>query len=351
MMFLVKLIDIVVGAIEFLFGGGRRRRDDAHMPLVLGSIGIAVLVVGLLTAIGLPRLWYQVRTEPHTAQLAHAAGLAVGDPVYVNGVPSGRVEDIVLAGDHVDVEFRVDDTRTVGNTSTASVRLETVLGKRYLELRPGGLDDGSRIIPLDRTTVPYSLDELGAGTNRVAEELDIDAVKEMMTTLSQVMPADGADLGRALAGISAASTAFGRHGEQFDRLLTVSRSLSEMMAEQQDTIVETAVDARTIAATLSVREEALTGLADNLRVVIGTLATTFTEDRETADRLVVNLTAVTDTLQRNVDDIGLLMERLPAALRTVTNATGNGTWADVTSPSAVLPDNLLCALGVMQECR
>ena len=156
-MFLVKLIDIFVGALEFLFGFGRRQ-NTTHMPLVLGTIGIVVLIVGLTAAISIPRFWYQARTEPFTAEFANAAGLAAGDPVYVAGVPAGRVENIVLTGRHVDVEFRLDDNRTVGNTSTASVRLETVLGKRYLDVRPSGVDDGGNTIPIDRTTVPYSLD-------------------------------------------------------------------------------------------------------------------------------------------------------------------------------------------------
>lgn len=349
-MFLVKLIDIFVGALRFLFGGGRRQ-NLSHMPMVLGGIGIVVLLIGLFAAIGIPRAWYHLRTESYTAEFANAAGLAVGDPVYIAGVPAGRVEGITLAGEHVDVDFRLDQNRTVGNTSTASVRLETVLGKRYLDVRPGGVDDGSKTVPLARTTVPFTLDEMGSGANRVAEELDVDAMEAMMTTLSQVLPAESDELRRALTGISAASTAFGRHGEQFDQLLEVSRVLSELAVEQRDTVVETAVDARTLVQTLVVRKDALTGLADNLRVVISTLSETFTEDRAAADRLVNNLVAVTGTLQSNADNISLLMERLPPALRTVTDATGNGAWADVVTPATVLPDNLLCALGVMQECR
>lgn len=350
MMFLVRLIDVFVGALEFLFGFGRRQ-NTSHMPLVLGTIGIVVIIVGLGAAIGIPRFWYQARTDPYTAEFANAAGLATGDPVYVAGVPAGRVENIVLAGDHVDVEFRLDDNRTVGNTSTASVRLETVLGKRYLDVRPGGVDDGADTIPLDRTTVPYSLDEVGAGAERVSQELDLDAMEQMMTTLSQVMPSDSGQIERTLTGISAASAAFGRHSEQFDQLLEMSRRLSVMAVDQQDSLVETAVDARTLVQIMSVRKEMLTGLANNLRTVIATLSQTFTENREEADRLVANLTAVTATLQRNSDDIAALMTQLPPALRTVTDATGNGTWADVTTPAAVLPDNLLCAIGVMQECR
>ena len=172
-----------------------------------------------------------------------------------------------------------------------------------------------------------------------------------MTTLSQVMPSDSGEIERTLTGISAASSAFGRHSGQFDQLLEMSRRLSEMAVAQQDLVVETAVDARTLVQTMAVRKEALTGLANNLRAVITTLSQTFTENREEADRLVANLTAVTATLQRNSENLASLMTQLPPALRTVPDATGNGTWDDVTTPAAVLPDNLLCAIGVMQECR
>ncbi|KLL95565.1 virulence factor Mce [Rhodococcus sp. IITR03] len=348
-MFLVKLIDVFVGALEFLFGGGRRQ-NTTHMPLVLGTIGIFVLVIGLGAAVGLPRVWYQVRTEPYTAEFTNAAGLATGDPVYVAGVPPGAWRHPARRT-HVDVDFRLDKQRGVGNTSTASVRLETVLGKRYLDLRPAGVDDGSNRIPLARTTVPYSLDEIGAGADAVAEDLDLDAMTEMMSTLSQVLPRESDELDRALTGISAASTAFSRHGVQFDQLLDTARKLSEMAVDQQDTLVQNAVDARTLVQTLVVRKDTLTQLVDNLRVVIATMSETLTANRADADRLVADLVEVSGTLQRNADQIGLLMDRLPPALRTVTDATGNGSWADVVTPATVLPDNLLCAIGVMQECR
>ncbi len=42
---------------------------------------------------------------------------------------------------------------------------------------------------------------------------------------------------------------------------------------------------------------------------------------------------------------------MPPAIRAITNATGNGDWADVNSPSLVMPDNLLCALNIQRECR
>lgn len=355
MMFLVKVIDVVVGAWLFLIRG--ERRPGSGTPLALGAIGIVLLVAGLAAAIGIPKLWYLSRTSPYSAELANASGLSDGDPVYVAGVPAGRVEGVDLAGDHVRVDFRLDNGQPLGNRTTATVRLETVLGKRYLEVVPAGVfeesPDGAAadVIPLARTTVPYSLDDVSQDATDAATRIDTASLEAMMTTLSEVMPDDPEQLGRALAGISGASAVVSRNAEQIDQLLAMSRSLSDLAVRQGDSLTTTVANAQTIVRTLAVRKEVVTRLVENLRSVLSTLATTYTEHEEEFGQMTANLVEVTNTLQRNADHIGQILDKLPRALRAATDATGNGTWTDVTAPAAVVPDNLLCALGVMQGCR
>lgn len=354
-MFLVKIIDVVVGMWLFLVRG--ERRPGSGTPLALGAVGIMVLVLGLAAAVGIPKVWYLARTSPYAAELANASGLSGGDPVYVAGVPAGRVEAIDLADDHVRVRFRLDDGQPLGNRTTASVRLETVLGKRYLEVVPAGVVDDTvdgaqpDVIPLSRTTVPYSLDDAGRDATDVAQQIDTTSLEAMMTTLSQVMPDDPDRVAKALAGISGASAAVAQNGAQIDQLLTLSRSLSDLAVRQQESLAATLANAQTVVRTLAVRKEVLTRLVENLRSVLATLSTTFTEHEEEFSAMTDNLVEVTNTLQRNADNIDLILTRLPSALRAATDATGNGNWTDVAAPAAVVPDNLLCVLGVMQECR
>lgn len=356
MMFVVKVIDVVVGAWLFLFRGERRPGSGA--PLALGTVGIVLLVAGLAAAIGIPKLWYLSRTSPYSAELANASGLSDGDPVYVAGVPAGRVEGIGIAGNHVRVDFRLDDGQPLGNRTTASVRLETVLGKRYLEVVPAGVvtaenadATAANVIPLARTTVPYSLDDMSRDATDAATEIDTASLEAMMRTLSEVMPDDPEQLGRVLAGVSGASAVVSRNAEQIDQLLEMSRSVSDLAVRQGDSLSTTVANAQTIVRTLAVRREVLTELVENLRSVLSSLASTYTEHEEEFGQMTTNLVDVTDTLQRNADHIGQILDRLPRALRAATDATGNGAWTDVTAPAAVVPDNLLCALGVMQGCR
>ena len=43
--------------------------------------------------------------------------------------------------------------------------------------------------------------------------------------------------------------------------------------------------------------------------------------------------------------------KLAPAGKSLANATGNGSWGDVSGPAGPLPDNLLCVAGLVEGCR
>lgn len=350
MMFLVKLIDVFVGVLLFLFKG--ERRNNPSIPLALGAIGTAALLAVMLVSIGVPRVAYHARTDAYAAELANAAGLTSGDPVYVAGVPAGRVEAVDLAGDHVRVDFRLDRAQPLGNQTSATIRLRTVLGKRYLDIMPAGAFDAadSHVIPLARTTVPYTLDDVGRKAAVAADGIETRQLADAMRTVTDSLPEDNTDLTRALAGISAASAVFAHSGDKIDELLRISRSLSDLMARQTDTLAATADDVGHIVSALAARRQTLGQLIGRLTALLHELSTVYTAKQEDFGAVVAGLARVTETLRRNAGQVDAILTRMPPAIRAVVNATGNGNWADVNSPSLVLPDNLLCALNVQREC-
>ncbi len=350
-MFLVKLIDLFVGAVMFLL-----KKDRGHnptIPFTLGAIGTLGLIVLMLVTIGLPRAVYQARTDAFTAEMANASGLTSGDPVYVAGVPAGRVERVNLAGDRVRVDFRLDDGQPLGNQTTATVRLRTVLGKRFLDVMPAGVVDpqDGNVIPLARTTVPYSLDEVGRKAEDAAAGLDREALTAALRTVNESIPADNTDLSAALAGIGSASAVFADSGAKFDELLRISRSLSDLLVEQNDTVTNTAANAAHIVSSLTARRDALSQIVTNLGALLRELSAVYGEKQHDFSEVITKLTGITATLRDNAEHIDATLRNLPPAMRSVTNATGNGNWADVNSPSLVMPDNLLCALNIQRTCR
>lgn len=351
MMLLVKLIDLFVGAVLFLFS--KQRRHNPSVPLALGTIGTLALILVTLATVALPRAWYYVRTQEYTAELANASGLTARDPVYIAGVPAGQIDRITLAGDHVRVGFRLDSRQSLGDRTTATVRLRTVLGKRFFDIMPAGVaQPGSpTVIPLARTTVPYSLEDVGRKAIDAAAGVDQQALTQAMRTVSDSLPADNTDLRTALAGIGSASAVFADNGEKLDALLRVSRSLSDLFVEQNDNLVDTLSGTKAIVRSLTARRQALGQVVGNLSLVLDQLSTAYRDRQAEFGELITRLSAVTATLKNNAERIDQTLLKMPAAIRAITNATGNGNWADVNSPSIVMPDNLLCALNIQRECR
>jgi len=344
-MFLVRLIDVFVGVLEFVFKS--EKRGQGASPAVLGTAGIITLVVLMGLAIGLPQWRYHARTEPYTAELGNAAGLTRSDPVLIAGVPAGRISAVRLAGDRVKVEFRLDRKQPLGDQTRATVRLRTVLGKRYFEVIPAGRDTGSRSIPLARTDPSYTLDQVSAAALRSSTEVNPTVVRAMLTTMESLVP-DPNKLSAAVAGAGGAAVAISGTGAQLDQLLGIAKRLAQASAAQSDSISTAMGNTQAIVQTLVVRRHVMTRLADNLRIVLATMAQTF--PRIPMGELTQNIMAVTATLKDNAATIDRILKTLPPAMRTITDATGNGNWADVVSPSAVIPDGLLCVLGTMQGC-
>ena len=224
-------------------------------------------------------------------------------------------------------------TSLLGNQSTATVRLKTVLGKRYLEIVPAGVVDDSdaRVIPLSRTTVPYSLDDVSSDATTAATGVDLQAMESMMNTLSQVIPTDSDQVGGLWPESAAPRRLSRRTVNRSTRFSSCPRAVGHGCGTT-DSIVGTAANAQTIVRTLAMRKDALTQLVDNLTIIISKLSTTFVDRQDEFGAMTDNLVEVTTTLKNNADQIDLLLTRLPSALRSVTDSTGTGNWTDVNAP-------------------
>src|SRR3954466_428078 len=120
-------------------------------PVIIGAISLAVIAALVLLASNAQWLPIIGGGTVYTAQFSEAAGLKPDDPVRVAGVKVGQVESLALEHGAVQVEFRVKDT-FVGDRSEAAIKIETVLGAKYLALVPIGTSElnAGTPIPLSR---------------------------------------------------------------------------------------------------------------------------------------------------------------------------------------------------------
>lgn len=322
-------------------------------PMVTGALAGAVLFALVAGAVIAPKLVFLARTNDYTAEFANAAGLTAHDQVYVAGVPSGRVTEVSLAGDRVHVRFRLDNDQPLGEASSASIKLLTILGTRYLSVQPAGSGklDEDTIIPLERTSVPYSLDELAGAATGTVEQLDLAALQKMVHTMREVIPQDPGLVNNALTGVAAASDLIARRDKQFDQLLEATKTVTSDLLGQRDTLISLVGDATAVAQMLDSRRAVIRQLIADVGSLSAHLRKFLADNADVLGPLLNRLHELVTAMSANEKALSDTLTQLAPTSRYLANATGNGPWADVVGPAGPLPDNLLCVSGLVLGCR
>ena len=332
-------------------------RDPRHPrrgnTVFVGAVSILLVIAVFAASMALPRLWYELRTEFYAAEFANAGGLRSGDPVLVAGVPSGRVDSLSLEGGSAVVGFRLDRAQDLGEASTATIGLKSILGNRFLEVTPaGGGDLGpDRRIGVERTTSPYMIDDIGGAVTDLAEGLDTTAVSAMIDNLDSILPQDAGATGQAVDDISAALGLLAREDARMSRVVTTTRELTGVLVSQEAGIRALTDQSLVLVTVLTQRRESLSALVSSLEELSARVRVLLDEEGEDVDQLLRNMRSISATYERNIDSMDEVLTRMPPGLRAVADATGNGPWTDVATPTGPIPDSALCALGVMDGCN
>src|SRR5215210_2961590 len=155
-------------------------------PVTIGAISLTVIAALVFLAFNAQSLPLIGGGTVYRAQFSEAAGLKPDDPVRVAGVKVGQVESLALEEGAVMVEFRVKDA-FVGDRSEAAIRIETVLGAKYLALVPRGSGElrPDEPIPVERTASPYDVVEAFADLSTTVEQVDTTQLADSFEVLSE----------------------------------------------------------------------------------------------------------------------------------------------------------------------
>lgn len=312
-------------------------------------VGIAIVVAALL----FPQLILRVKSSEYHATFANATGLTKDDPVNVAGVPSGVVTSLAVHGNSVDVAFRLDNGVTLGEQSRADIKISTLLGRRSLDITPqgpGALESGSTI-DISNTSVPFTLDDLGRGAQSTAENLDLQQLRNLLNVVSENTPTDPDLIRRSLEGTDKLSTVVNDNDESLRSLLSGAQKTTATLVEQKDTLQTLLGNADLVMSTIADRREVLNSLIRDFNQLSTTAAQFLGDNQALVDKVLGDIHNVTAVLSENEQTLTTLMENFAPSVRYVTNASGNGNWLDINSPSTLIPDNWLCVVGLVQGCR
>ncbi len=302
-------------------------------PVATAIIGLLVVVLVVVVAFNGPALFGGGTT--YRAEFREAAGLTSGDMVTVAGVEAGRVEDVELAGDRVLVSFRVTDA-WVGDRSSASIEIRTLLGAKTLALDPQGEEELAPdvTIPLARTSSPFDVVEAFDGLSGTLDQLDTGRLAQSLDTLADTFRDTPPEIRGALDGLSRLSTTIASRDEEIRTLLAGTHELSRVLADRNADVEKLLKDGNLLLGELQRRREAISKLLDGTIALSEQLRGLVADNREQLKPTLDQLDRVAALLQRNKDALGAGIRDLAVFVRLFTNATGNGEWFD----------NYVCAL-------
>ena len=315
------------------------RRDPFRIGLITIVLGA---VLGLLVVMV---TFVSFGTRSYTAVLAQTAGLRAGEDVEVYGVPKGKVKSVELAGDVVKVRFVLDKGITLGDTSTAAVKVATLLGTHYLAVAPGGSGHADTI-PLARTSVPFNLqDVLEKGTANL-EQLDPELLARALTEASRTLTATNDQIGPALTGIARLSEAVQSRSDQTGQLLAAARGITSQLSASSADIVALMRQANLVIGEITRRRDAIHTLLVETTTLATNLGGVIDETRDDMAPAFRQLNAVLQTLREQDSNLKDVLAKIAPTVRYFANATGNGAWADLwLKDPALPPDDLSCKLG------
>ncbi|MYT70869.1 MULTISPECIES: MCE family protein [unclassified Streptomyces] len=323
-------------------------------PVLIAVAGIVALGLVALAAFNASSLPYIGGGTSYSADFSEAAGLGSGDEVRIAGVKVGEVTGVGLDGPKVKVTFKIKDDGTwIGDRTTASIAIKTLLGDKYVALDPVGTgrqDPGARI-PLSRTTSPYDVTEAFQDLSGTIDEIDTKQLAASFDTISETFKDSPPDVKAAVKGLSALSKTVSSRDSQLAELLAGSKKLTKTLQTKQSSFETLINDGGSLLTELKKRRTAIKALLSGSEALGRELNGIVADNDQQLGPTLTALSRVTTVLAENKDKLDKTLSLLGPYYRLIGNTLGNGRWFDSylcgVVPRTYLPEKSLPA----KSCR
>ena len=235
-------------------------------PVIAGAVGLVLVIGSTLAALHFEDLPLIGGGRSYSAEFTEAAGLKTDDEVRVAGVKVGKVTDMTLKGDRVRVGFRVSDA-WLGQRTTASIEIKTLLGQKYLALETHGDQplDSSKPIPAERTRTPYDVTDAFNGLASTVGEINTAQLAESFQVISDTFRGSPQHVHDALDGLEALSRSVSSRDEQLAKLLSNTSQVSKLAADRNGEFQKLISDGNLLLAEIRARKDSISALLAGTR--------------------------------------------------------------------------------------
>jgi phospholipid/cholesterol/gamma-HCH transport system substrate-binding protein len=316
-------------------------------PVIIGLVGIVVLVLVALVAFNADNLPIIGGGTTYTALFTEDAGLVPGNEVRVAGVTVGKVTGTDLDGDYVKVSFRVKGV-WVGDESTVSIQIKTLLGDKYLALDPlgDGTQSPGQTIPASRTTSPFDVTQAFQQLGSTFQQINTKQLAQSLQSIASTFQNTPPYVHQALTGLSALSATIASQDTQLASLLAGTKGVTGDLAAEDNDFRLLLGDGNLLLAELKERQQAISQLLSGTESLATQISGLVNDDQATLEPALNALNKVTTVLSQNQANLTKALALAGPYYRLIGNAIGNGRWFDAYlcglipksySPPAVVP--------------
>jgi len=289
---------------------------------------IGLVLIGLVITVGLQpqRLWSMATSIRYQALFAEAGGLTSGNDVKVSGVKLGTVSDVALSNGKALVTFTLEAKVHLGSDTTAHIRTGTLLGERMLTLEPAGgaTMHASDLIPLSRTSSPYSLTDAVSDFTTNTAGTDTQSINQSLDTLSDTIDRIAPQLGPTFDGLSRLSQSLNSRNESLGNLLKNAADVTGILSQRSQQVNALILNANDLLGVLEQRRYAIVNLLANTSALSRQLSGLVHDNEQELAPTLEKLNSVSEMLERNSDNIVKAIAGLAKYQVTQGEAVNNG---------------------------
>jgi phospholipid/cholesterol/gamma-HCH transport system substrate-binding protein len=234
-----------------------------------GFMGVALIIMVILIGLQPEKLLSLATNVKYQALFSEAGGIMPGNDVTVSGMKVGTVQTVSLQDGDALVTFLVKGKVPLGGDTTAHIRTGTLLGERVLTLESAGSTTmkPQTVIPITRTSSPYSLTDAVSDLTTNTAGTDTGSLNQSLDTLSETLDQLAPQLGPTFDGVSRLSKSLNARNDSLASLLKNAADVSKVLGKRSDKLNTLLLNGNDLLGVLNERRLAISNLLANTSMV------------------------------------------------------------------------------------
>jgi phospholipid/cholesterol/gamma-HCH transport system substrate-binding protein len=302
----------------------------------LGIVSLVLLLITVSIVVVFAQMRFN-RTNSYSAEFSNASGLKDGQFVRASGVEIGEVKKVRLVGGgtRVRVDFAVDRSIPLYQSTTAQIRYLDLFADRYLELTRGEGEGADRVlppggfIPLSRTSPALDLDALIGGFKPLFRALDPEKVNTIASAIITVFQGQGGTINDILDQTAQLTADIAERDQAIGEVVKNLNIVLDTTVRHRKEFDQTVDNFEKLITGLRNHADPLAAGTANISNAAGTVAELLADNRALLHKEINYLQALQQPLIDQSDQLSDLIHKTPTALNLIGRSIGlYGDWVN-----------------------